>query len=506
MKSAAAMHPQRKRWALSWELQAVAHALSHTLDTSAAVSAGLPEQLHRARLQVMQGLGPNDTDSSRVLREMAAGALRRWGLLRTLQSLMSQRKSFTSADSHARPGSTHQHVSITPLRELPSLSDCLIRLALSWMIEQPEKSATVVDQAVDCAKRMVPGQASYTNALLRRFSRERHALLEQAVQHEEAQWNVPLWWLSALRRAYPKAWEQVLAAAALPAPICLRVNRRKTQACELAARIRKQGLMVRGLEDQHMEGETAHQDRRHVPVSGAYPKLFAADALYLPASTDPTRLEGFEEGLFSVQDLGAQQAAWLLDVADGMKVLDACAAPGGKTGHILELADCELHAWDLSAKRLERVAQLLQRLHLRAELACVDLLTAPKLPAPDAFFDRILLDAPCTASGIIGRHPEIRWRRQPEELKLHQSQQLAILQRLWPLLRPGGRLLFVTCSLFPEEGKAVLDQFLEAQADAVQEPLDGFSPLLPICDDSRRYDGFYYGRLLKQGPPSLRSP
>lgn len=466
-----------KRWALSWELQAASLALHASLSPQAHSSAGLPEQLHRARAQVMQGLGPQDADSSRILREMAAGALRRWGLLHRLQALMSQRETAPEA---------------------LSLGDCLLRVSLSWMIEQPHKTAVVVDQAVECAKRITPKTSPYTNALLRRFSREREALLERAQAFDEAIWNVPAWWLESLRLAYPARWDEVLKAAAMPSTLSLRVNRRKTTARALAARFADQGYQAQafGLGSGAQVGDLRGSMGEDKALKAH--AMYVSDALYLPPSTDPKGLPGFSEGLFSVQDLGAQQAAWLLDLEPGMRVLDACAAPGGKTGHILELVDCDLQAWDLSAKRLERLAENLKRLDLHAQLACVDLLGSGSLPAAVGSFDRMLLDAPCSASGIIGRHPEIRWRRVAAELADHQAQQIAMLRRLWPLLKTGGCLLFVTCSVFPEEGVQPVEAFLAQQPDAQLEPLDGYSPLLPSSNTSLKHDGFYYARIRKR--------
>ncbi|NDA52089.1 MAG: 16S rRNA (cytosine(967)-C(5))-methyltransferase RsmB [Betaproteobacteria bacterium] len=471
MKAQPLRGAQTKRWGLSWEFQAVAQALYASLHPQAESAAGLPEQLHRARVQLMRGLSDEAADSSRVLREMAAGALRRWGLVRALQALMSARKTL-----------------VEPLPEAITLGDCLIRLSLSWMIEQPQKAAMVVDQAVECAKRITPKSASYTNALLRRFAREREALIQTAQQQQEATWNVPAWWLAAMQEAYPHAWQRALEAANKPAPLSLRVNRRKITPQALRALMAEQGFEAAAFENPP----------ESILNPEASPLLHTADALYLPASTDPKRLAGFAQGFFSVQDLGAQQAAWLLDLHDGMRVLDACAAPGGKSGHILELADCDLEAWDGSARRLERVAENLKRLQLAAKLACVDILGAAKLPAPPESFDRILLDAPCSASGIIGRHPEIRWRRQPQELALHQAQQRAMLGRLWPLLKPGGALLFVTCSLFPQEGRDLIADFVEQCREAEQLPLAGFSALLPSNHESLRHDGFYYATLRKR--------
>jgi 16S rRNA (cytosine967-C5)-methyltransferase len=453
--------------------------LHASLDRQAQATAGLPEQLHRARLQVMQSIGPQEADSSRVLREMAAGALRRWGLLRQLQTLMSEREQAT---------------------ETLSLGDCLLRLSLSWMIEQPRKTALIVDQAVECAKRIAPKRAHYTNALLRRFGRERESLIERAQASDEAIWNVPGWWLALLRKAFPDDWQQALKAAAQPAPVSLRVNRQRVSVADLAAALADQGYPAKcfaaspGYPREHVRGRQAQ------PEPAPEAKLYTRDALYLHPATDPRHLPGFSEGLFTVQDLAAQQAAWLMDLSDGMPVLDACAAPGGKTGHMLELADCDMHAWDVSAKRLERLAENLNRLQFQAQLACVDLLGNAKLPAPEAFFERILLDAPCSASGIIGRHPEIRWRRQEDALSEHQAQQIAMLCRLWPLLKPGGLLLFVTCSIFPQEGEIPVQAFLAQHQDAHLEPLMGLSPLLPSCDESLQHDGFYFARLRKRSP------
>lgn len=468
-----------KRWGLSWEFQAVSLALHASLDRQVQATAGLPEQLHRARLQVMQGIGPQDADSSRVLREMAAGALRRWGLLRQLQALMSERESAT---------------------ETLSLGDCLLRLSLSWMIEQPVKTAMIVDQAVECAKRIAPKSAHYTNALLRRFARERESLMARALASEEAIWNVPGWWLGVLRKAYPDDWQRVLKAAAQPAPVSLRVNRRRVSREDLAVSLAERGYPAKCFAPAPGKVGGDFLARQVQAEQAPALKLYTRDALHLHPATDPKHLPGFLEGLFTVQDLAAQQAAWLIDLSDGMSVLDACAAPGGKTGHMLELAECDMHAWDVSAKRLERLAENLNRLQCQAKLACVDLLGKEELPAPAGFFDRILLDAPCSASGIIGRHPEIRWRRQEDALSQHQAQQFAMLCRLWPLLKRGGLLLFVTCSIFPQEGELPVRDFLAQHQDAQLEPLKGLSPLLPSCDESLQHDGFYFARLRKRRP------
>ncbi|NBS38974.1 MAG: hypothetical protein EBS73_06750 [Betaproteobacteria bacterium] len=375
-----------KRWGLSWEFQAVSLALHASLDRQVQATAGLPEQLHRARLQVMQGIGPQDADSSRVLREMAAGALRRWGLLRQLQALMSERESAT---------------------ETLSLGDCLLRLSLSWMIEQPVKTAMIVDQAVECAKRIAPKSAHYTNALLRRFGRERESLMARALASEEAIWNVPGWWLGVLRKAYPDDWQRVLKAAAQPAPVSLRVNRRRVSQEDLAVSLAERGYPAKCFAPAPGKVGGDFLARQVQAEQAPALKLYTRDALHLHPATDPKHLPGFLEGLFTVQDLAAQQAAWLID---------------------------------------------------------------------------------------------LRWRRQEDALSQHQAQQFAMLCRLWPLLKRGGLLLFVTCSIFPQEGELPVRDFLAQHQDAQLEPLKGLSPLLPSCDESLQHDGFYFARLRKRRP------
>lgn len=207
-----------------------------------------------------------------------------------------------------------------------------------------------------------------------------------------------------------------------------------------------------------------------------------------------TEIPGFMQGFVSVQDAGAQLAAPLLDVKAGMRVLDACAAPGGKTGHLLELADIDLTAIDQDSERLERVAQNLERLGLSARLLCAD---ASRREGWDGrLFDRILADVPCTASGIVRRHPDIRWLRRPEDASQLAAHSAAILDNLWAMLQPGGKLLLVTCSIWPEESTAQAKRLIERHRAIV---LDAPGQLLPVAAPDQDHDGLFYALLQK--PP-----
>jgi 16S rRNA (cytosine967-C5)-methyltransferase len=325
-----------------------------------------------------------------------------------------------------------------------------------------------VDQAVKaCATLDKPAAKGFVNALLRRFLRERVALDLQVSANRAATKMHPEWWIDALRQAYPKLWEGVLGAGNLHPPMGLRVNRRRTSVEAYLARLEAEGM----------------QAHRAGPV---------ALALDHPARVD--RLPGFSAGEVSVQDPGAQLAAGYLDLHDGQRVLDACAAPGGKTCHILELADVELLALDSDSVRCDRVRQNLGRLGLSARVAVAD------CAHPEAWwdgrpFDRVLADVPCTASGIVRRHPDIKWLRRPGDPARFAAGQARILDALWRVLAPDGKLLYVTCSVFPEENAKVVDAFCAKHPGARRLGLPGDAPaqLLPAAD----HDGFFFALLQK---------
>jgi 16S rRNA (cytosine967-C5)-methyltransferase len=312
---------------------------------------------------------------------------------------------------------------------------------------------TVVDQAVTAigARRECAFAKGLVNAVLRNFVRERELWLDKAKADPVATWNYPAWWIDAVRRAWPEAWPRVLAAGNEPGPLTLRVNARRTTAADYLRMLDAKGIAATAI--------------------GPHAVMLAA-----PMPVD--RIPGFEQGIVSVQDAGAQLAAQWLGARDGMRVLDACAAPGGKTCHVLELADVELVALEADASRAARIDENLSRLGLQTKVVVGDA-GDPALWHDARAFDRILADVPCSASGIVRRHPDVRWLRRATDIPALVQQQRRILDALWPLLAPGGELLYVTCSIFPEEGEEQACWFERAHEDAVR--LDAPGQLMPIC-------------------------
>ncbi|MCB4362271.1 16S rRNA (cytosine(967)-C(5))-methyltransferase RsmB [Hydrogenophaga taeniospiralis] len=344
---------------------------------------------------------------------------------------------------------------------------------------------TVVNQAVDAARqdRNTHRQAAFINACLRRFLRERDALLADVAGQPVARWNHPAWWIERLQRDHPGQWQAILAANNQPGPMVLRVNRRRTRRADYLQALQAMGLSARAI------GE---------------------DGLVLDAPQPVERLPGFSQGHCSVQDGAAQMAAGLLLAGRGWtaadRVLDACAAPGGKTAHLLERAELNLLALDVDARRCVRIHDNLHRLGLSAEVQCADA-GQPAAWWDGQPFDAILLDAPCTASGIVRRHPDVRWLRRAADVDTLVAIQRQLLDALWPLLKPGGRLLYCTCSVFRAEGADQVQAFLGRHTDAVLQASPGH--LLPgtvIADGEFNdnvpggYDGFFYARIDKARP------
>lgn len=353
------------------------------------------------------------------------------------------------------------------------LSDERIRYLLLVALYQLQYSKAaqhaVVDHAVKSAQMQHVKVSGLVNAILRNFLRNQAQLLQQVEQRVEAKHNHPNWWIAELKAQYGAASTAILAAGNQHPPMTLRVNQRRGSTSDYLAKLTEQQITA---------------------------TIIEPDAIQLEKPVGVDKLPGFFEGLVSVQDAGAQYAATLLDVHDGQRVLDACAAPGGKTAHILECAKVELLAVDKDEKRLQRVADNLQRLGLSASLKVGDA-AQPDDWWDSKLFDRILADVPCSASGVVRRHPDIKWLRRHTDLAGFAAQQLDMLQALWRVLAQDGKLLYATCSVFKQENEHVIAAFLAQQKDAQRLPItlpdNSTGQLLP----NDQHDGFFYALLQK---------
>ena len=367
-------------------------------------------------LQAAPGLVPQQRGA---LRDLSYGTLRFYGqLARVLQQLL------------------HKPVQDERLR-------CLLLVALYQLQYSKAAHHAVVDHAVRAARKLNAGAGGLTNALLRNFLRQRDALLASAADSEEGRYSYPQWWVDALKAEYGERAEAILLAGNRHPPMTLRVNCRRSTPSAYLELLAQQGI-------------AAH--------------LIEPDAVLLERPMPVDKLPGFSGGLVSVQDAGAQYAARLLDARDGMRVLDACAAPGGKSAHLLELAQLDLLALDKDEQRLERVRENMRRLQLSAQIQVGDAARTEDWWDGKPF-QRILADVPCSASGVVRRHPDIKWLRRPSDIDGFAQQQLQILSALWRLLARDGKLLYATCSVFARENRQVVAEFLRQHDDARQLPL-----------------------------------
>jgi 16S rRNA (cytosine967-C5)-methyltransferase len=415
----------------------------------------------RSLTEVLEQMDGLDQDRDRPLvQELSYGTLR---LLPRLRAIASQLLN-------------------KPLKPEEGDLEALIFIGLYQLLATRIPPHAAVASSVAATRVLEKGWAAkLVNALLRRFQREREALLAEADKNEEARWLFPLWLLDRLKTAWPADWPEIIEASNTQAPLCLRVNRLVSDRDAYLQRLAAAGI--------------AAQPAPQTPM-GLVPDL------PLPMA----RLPGFADGQVSVQDANAQLAAPLLAALPGERVLDACAAPGGKTAHLLELADgrLDLTALDIDPHRLDRVRDNLQRLSLTARLVPGDA-AEPCGDWAQVSYDRILLDVPCSATGVIRRHPDIKWLRRPGDIEALCARQARMLDALWPLLAPGGTLVYVTCSLLPDENERQIRAFLSRHGDAAEIPIAADWGLertsgrqtLPAAGGG---DGFYFARLVKATP------
>lgn len=346
--------------------------------------------------------------------------------------------------------------------------EALLCVALFQLNHDQSNDFTIVNEAVEAAKFINKSWAgSFVNGVLRNFIRQKDNLKSELKNDEEAFYSYPLWWIRLIKEAYNKDWESILLNGNKHPPLTLRINVRKINLKQYEEKLKSESIKYRVL------GDIALELTQPIPVE---------------------KIPGFIEGEVSVQDFGAQLAAKLLDLKDGQVCLDACSAPGGKTGHMLEIADIELVSIDQQKERLYKVKENLERLQLHAHLKCADLL-AIKSWWNDKLFDRILLDTPCSASGVVRRHVDIKWLRRPRDIEMFAKQQKIMLQAMWQLLKKGGKLLYATCSIFPDENQRVIDDFIKEHSDAkeVKWSVDSkYSKYENQLIPSENHDGFFY--------------
>ena len=392
-----------------------------------------------------------------LVAELTYGTLRHWGTLDAIARRLSDK----------------------PLAD-PLLA-ALLCVALYQIAHTRAPPFAIVDRAVDAAAALSrPAAKRWINALLRRYLREREALEAAVATDAVARWSHPRWWIARVKADHPDHWREILAAGNTRPPLTLRANLRVAARDALVARFVAAGVDAVAAGDQGIIVE------HPVPVEA---------------------LPGYDEGAFAVQDLGAQVAAPLLQPADGLRVLDACAAPGGKATHLLELADVELTALDSDASRLARVGENVARLKMtdrRVTVAAGDAAT-PATWWDGRPWDRILADLPCSASGIVRRHPDVKWLRRASDVAALCAEQDRLLDGLWPTLAPGGLMLYATCSVFVAENEARVAAFCARHADALRESItfpaqarhaDG--QLLPSPEGAgHNQDGFFYALLRK---------
>lgn len=416
----------------------------------------------------------------------AADAVRQVAAGRSLPDALQQTCNALNADAPAR--GAIQDIAYHTMRKLgsarflienltqrspePEILRHLLACAFALLVQDENaplryEPFTTVNQAVEAATLMrgTTKAKGMVNAVLRRFLREQDEWQKQMAEYASARWNFPGWWIAKTWGQYPDDWEQILAVGNSVPPLTLRVNARKMSAQDYLALLGQSGI------EADQIGPYAVKLAQAMPVG---------------------KIPGFTEGVVSVQDYAAQMAAPLLELKDGMRVLDACAAPGGKSAHMLELADIHLTALDAEKKRLGMIHENLKRLGLSAKVLHGDATQSDWWDGE--LYDCILADVPCSASGIIRRHPDIRWLRRPDDSAELAALSRRILDNLWPKLKKGGRLLMATCSVWAEESREQAD-FFALRADAVR--LDVLGQLLPSSDRLNDHDGLFYALFRK---------
>lgn len=425
---------------------AAARALTAVLSGKASLGSSLPPQLDKV-----------EHHDRALAQDLAFGAARWQPRLQLLAEKLLE-KPFKAADKDV---------------------EALLLIGLYQLLHSRIPEHAAIGETVGCAGALKkPWAKGLLNAVLRRAQREHEALYAELDRDPVLHSAHPRWLQKALKAHWPQHWQAICAANNAHPPLILRVNRRHGSRDAYLNELREAGIE-------------------------AEPCTYSRDGVRLLQPCDVTTLPGFKEGRVSVQDEAAQLAADLLELAPGQSVLDACAAPGGKTCHLLEVEPGlgEVVAVDLEAKRLARVRENLERLHLEATLIAADGRDTGAWWDGQPF-QRILLDAPCSATGVIRRHPDIKLTRKPEDIPALAQLQGELLDALWPTLAPGGILLYATCSVLPTENSETIAAFLARTPDAQEVAITGEFGLQPahgrqLLPQLDGHDGFYYAKLIK---------
>ena len=347
------------------------------------------------------------------------------------------------------------------------LISTLLHVALFQLISNRSNSYTVVDQAVSASNSVNKKYTAFINGVLRNFLRERLVILKEAERNEEAKYSYPKWWINQIKKEYPKSWKNILDIGNSHPALIIRVNIKKVS-------INK---YIKGLEEHKIAhtflGDEAILIKKPIPIDS---------------------LPGFKEGEVSIQDYGAQLATHLLDLKKNYNVLDACAAPGGKACHMNEIEEIKLTAVEADKQRVERINENLNRLGHTFKVINSEI-KAGNAWWDKNLFDRILLDAPCSASGIVRRHIDIKWLRRPGDLDYFHEKQFQLLRASWEMLKPLGKLLYVTCSIFEKENRSVVNRFLKEEKTAIEIKIK-FPKNINVDDNqllpSLIHDGLFY--------------
>ncbi len=391
-----------------------------------------------------------------------------------------QNACFGTVRWHGRLGAVLHELLSKPLKAADKDLECLLRLGLYQLIYQRTPDHAAVNETVQAVRGLKkPWASKLVNGVLRGFLRNQDSILAKIDDLPTARYSFPPWLEKSLRAAWPTHWGAIMQASNEHPPMVLRVNARKLSREAYLQQLQKVNISAQAIE-------------------------LAATGVVLAEPLPVNSLPDFEQGAVSVQDAAAQQAASLLHCEAGQRVLDACAAPGGKTCHLLErYSGIDLLALDSSAERLRQVTDNLQRLGLRANVQAAD---AADLDSwwDGVLFDRILLDAPCSATGVIRRHPDIKLLRKQKDIVALQQEQAKLLRKLWQVLQAGGYLLYATCSILPAENNDQVEAFLREYADAVDQPINvawgrALSVGRQILPGEMGMDGFYYASLKKAG-------